>query len=90
MLCVVLTGMGADGREGARAVKSHGGTVFAQDRESSAVWGMPGSVVEAGLADKVVPLDRMADAIAAWVARAGATRSAGVGAGAGSMPLSRR
>jgi two-component system chemotaxis response regulator CheB len=70
MLCVVLTGMGADGREGARLVKSHGGTVYAQDRESSAVWGMPGSVVEAGLADRVVPLDRMADAVARWVATA--------------------
>jgi len=90
ILCVVLTGMGADGREGARAVKSHGGTVFAQDRESSAVWGMPGSVVEAGLADKVVPLDRMADAIAAWVANAGATRVAGASAGLGSMPMARR
>jgi two-component system chemotaxis response regulator CheB len=92
MLCVVLTGMGADGREGARAVKSHGGTVFAQDRESSAVWGMPGSVVEAGLADKVVSLDRMADAIAAWVANAGAARSSSLGAGTsgGSMPMARR
>ena len=76
LLCVVLTGMGADGREGARLVKAHGGTVFAQDRDTSAVWGMPGSVVEAGLADKVVPLDRMADAIAGWVA--GAPASAAV------------
>jgi two-component system, chemotaxis family, protein-glutamate methylesterase/glutaminase len=87
LLCVVLTGMGSDGREGARKVKSHGGTVFAQDRESSAVWGMPGSVVEAGLADKVVPLDRMAEAIANWVANPPAARAvvsqAGAGAGGG-------
>jgi len=88
MLCVVLTGMGADGREGARAVKSHGGTVFAQDRDSSAVWGMPGSVVEAGLADKVLPLDRMADAIAAWVANPGAARA--VSTGVSSMRFAKR
>jgi two-component system chemotaxis response regulator CheB len=68
LLCVVLTGMGQDGKNGAKAVKAHGGTVFAQDRDSSTVWGMPGSVVEAGLADRVLPLDRMADAIAAWCA----------------------
>ena len=76
ILCVVLTGMGSDGREGARAVKAHGGTVFAQDRDSSAVWGMPGSVVEAGLADRVVTLDRMADAIAGWVANPAPARAA--------------
>lgn len=76
MLCVVLTGMGCDGREGARAVKAHGGTVFAQDRATSAVWGMPGEVVEAGLADKVVPLERMAEAITAWVANAPSARAA--------------
>ena len=64
MLAVVLTGMGVDGREGCRAVKAHGGTVIAQDQASSTVWGMPGSVVEAGLADRVLPLDRIADAIA--------------------------
>jgi two-component system chemotaxis response regulator CheB len=74
LLCVVLTGMGADGREGARAVKAHGGTVFAQDRDSSAVWGMPGSVVDAGLADRVLPLDRMAEAIARWAADTSAVR----------------
>jgi two-component system chemotaxis response regulator CheB len=68
LLAVVLTGMGMDGREGARAVKAHGGVVIAQDRETSAVWGMPGSVVEAGLADRVIALDRIADAIVAWAA----------------------
>ena len=66
MLAVILTGMGVDGREGCKAVKAHGGMVIAQDQASSMVWGMPGSVVEAGLADKVLPLDRIADAIAAW------------------------
>ncbi len=89
MLCVVLTGMGADGREGARQVKAHGGTVFAQDRESSAVWGMPGSVVEAGLADRVVPLDRMAEAIAHWVANPPAARAIAPRAGAPARPFMR-
>jgi two-component system chemotaxis response regulator CheB len=88
LLCVVLTGMGVDGRDGARAVKAHGGTVFAQDRETSAVWGMPGSVVEAGLADRVLPLDRMADAIAAWVSRPAAA-AVGVGAQPRTGPLAR-
>jgi two-component system chemotaxis response regulator CheB len=89
MLCVVLTGMGCDGREGARQVKAHGGTVFAQDRESSAVWGMPGSVVEAGLADTVVSLDRMAEAIANWVANPPAARMAAPLAGATARPFAR-
>ena len=66
MVAVILTGMGVDGREGCKAVKAHGGMVIAQDQAASTVWGMPGSVVEAGLADKVLPLDRIADAIAAW------------------------
>ncbi len=66
MLCVVLTGMGQDGKEGARLVKHHGGMVIAQDRDTSTVWGMPGSVVEAGLADKVLPLERIAEAITNW------------------------
>jgi two-component system, chemotaxis family, protein-glutamate methylesterase/glutaminase len=80
LLCVVLTGMGQDGRDGARVVKSHGGTVIAQDRETSTVWGMPGSVVEAGLADRVLPLDRIADAIASWCAGSpGAVRPAATG-----------
>lgn len=55
-LCVVLTGMGADGREGARRVVAAGGTILAQDAESSVVWGMPGAVAEAGLCAAVLPL----------------------------------
>lgn len=66
LLAVILTGMGVDGRDGCRAVKGHGGQVIAQDQATSTVWGMPGSVVEAGLADAVLPLDRIADAITAW------------------------
>jgi two-component system chemotaxis response regulator CheB len=63
-LALVLTGMGADGLEGARAIRSAGGSVFAQDQESSAVWGMPGRVVHEGLASAVLPLNAMAGAIA--------------------------
>jgi len=56
-LGVVLTGMGSDGREGARAIVGAGGTVIAQDEDSSVVWGMPGAVAHAGLASAIVPLD---------------------------------
>ncbi len=62
-LAVILTGMGKDGLEGARRVKHYGGKVLAQDEATSIVYGMPKVVVEAGLADKVVPLDAMARAI---------------------------
>lgn len=55
-LCVVLTGMGADGREGGKRVVAAGGTILAQDAETSVVWGMPGAVAEAGLCAAVQPL----------------------------------
>ncbi|WP_037488253.1 chemotaxis protein CheB [Sphingomonas phyllosphaerae] len=54
LLAIVLTGMGRDGLEGARAVRAAGGTIVVQDRNSSVVWGMPGAVAEAGLADAVL------------------------------------
>lgn len=60
---VVLTGMGADGRDGAAIIRRHGGRVIVQDESTSAVYGMPRSVIEAGCADKVVPLHRMAQEI---------------------------
>jgi len=56
VLACILTGMGRDGREGVRAVGAGGGGVVAQDEATSVVWGMPGAVVEAGLADDVLPL----------------------------------
>jgi two-component system chemotaxis response regulator CheB len=55
----VLTGMGQDGLRGVEALKAQGAYVIAQDEASSVVWGMPGSVVRAGLADCVVPLPRV-------------------------------
>jgi two-component system chemotaxis response regulator CheB len=60
---VVLTGMGHDGRDGARDLRAAGAEVLAQDEASSVVWGMPGAVVGAGLADVVVALDRIAAAV---------------------------
>ncbi len=60
VLGVVLTGMGRDGLEGCRCIKGAGGVVIAQNEETSVVYGMPRAVVEAGLADFVLPLERIA------------------------------
>ena len=54
-IAAVLTGMGCDGLRGAEVLKAHGAYVIAQDEASSVVWGMPGVVANAGLADAVVP-----------------------------------
>ena len=56
-LAVVLTGMGSDGTHGARHLTKAGATVIAQDEATSIVWGMPGSIVKAGLAHEVLPLE---------------------------------
>jgi two-component system chemotaxis response regulator CheB len=61
VLSVILTGMGADGRDGARELKKHGSTVWAQDEATSVVYGMPAAVVNAGLADEVLPLDEIGE-----------------------------
>ena len=68
-LAVILTGMGSDGTEGVRAVKERGGCAIAQDEASCVVYGMPKSVIDAGLADAVAPLDRIAGMIHAMVAK---------------------
>lgn len=65
LLAIVLTGMGRDGLEGARAVRAAGGTIVVQDRDSSVVWGMPGAVAEAGLADAVLAPHEIGAMIAA-------------------------
>jgi two-component system, chemotaxis family, protein-glutamate methylesterase/glutaminase len=62
-VAVVLTGMGQDGLEGARAIKSAGGRVIVQDESSSVVWGMPGAIAGAGLADEVLPIPQLAEYI---------------------------
>ncbi len=64
---VVLTGMGSDGAEGAGSIKTAGGKVIAEHESTSVVYGMPRSVVEANLADCVVPLPDVASAIVEMV-----------------------
>jgi two-component system chemotaxis response regulator CheB len=68
-LGVVLTGMGSDGCKGSEAIVQAGGEVIAQDEASCVVWGMPGAVVNHGLASAVVPLTRVVDEITARTAR---------------------
>jgi two-component system chemotaxis response regulator CheB len=68
-LTVVLTGMGQDGLAGARILKEAGAKIVAQDEQSSVVWGMPGHVVQAGLADEVAPLGQIAASIMRFVGR---------------------
>jgi len=54
-----MTGMGQDGLRGCERIRELGGLVLAQDQATSVVWGMPGFVVTAGLADKILPLDQL-------------------------------
>jgi two-component system chemotaxis response regulator CheB len=68
-LGVVLTGMGQDGLRGCEAIRQAGGQVLAQDQASSVVWGMPGAVAQAGLADRVLPLEEMAGELVRRVTR---------------------
>lgn len=63
-LAVLLSGMGRDGALGAQDLIDAGGTVFAQDAQTSAVWGMPGAVAKAGLASLVAPPEQLSQAIA--------------------------
>ncbi|MGL5429466.1 MAG: protein-glutamate methylesterase/protein-glutamine glutaminase [Vibrio sp.] len=61
VLAMVLTGMGADGREGARMLKEAGASIWAQDEESCVVYGMPQAVAKAGISSEDLPLDRIAE-----------------------------
>ena len=63
VLGVVMTGMGNDGKEGAAWIKAQGGTVLTETEETCVIYGMPRSVVEAGLSDAAVPLNRLAQTI---------------------------
>jgi len=69
VLAVILTGMGQDGLRGSAILKAQGARVIAQDEASSIVWGMPGAVVNAGLADRVLPLDQVVSEIVRIVGR---------------------
>jgi two-component system chemotaxis response regulator CheB len=62
-VAVVLTGMGQDGYLAAKTLKTSGAYVIAQDEASSVVWGMPGMIARAGIADTVVDLKQVAAAI---------------------------
>ncbi len=63
VLAIVLTGMGADGREGARELKANGAQIWAQDAASCVVFGMPAAIIEAGLADQVLSLKEVGPAL---------------------------
>ena len=63
VLAMILTGMGSDGCEGCRILKSKGSIIWAQNEESCVVYGMPQAIVNAGIADLVLPLDEIAEDI---------------------------
>ncbi|MGN6278474.1 MAG: chemotaxis-specific protein-glutamate methyltransferase CheB [Sphingomonas sp.] len=63
-LAIVLSGMGRDGAEGAAKVASAGGCVIAQDQASSVIWGMPGAVARAGIADAILPPEEIGRIVA--------------------------
>lgn len=69
-LGLILTGMGQDGLRGCEALRAVGARVLAQDEATSVVWGMPGFVAKAGLADRVLPLSEVAPELARRCARA--------------------
>ncbi len=62
-LAVVLTGMGQDGLRGCEAIRAAGGQILVQDEATSVVWGMPGAVAKAGLADQILPLGELGSEI---------------------------
>jgi len=62
-LAVVMTGMGSDGARGAAHIHEAGGEIFVQDEPTSVVWGMPGAIVSAGLADKICPLEEISQEV---------------------------
>ncbi len=75
-LVAVLTGMGHDGLRGCERIARAGGQILVQDESSSVVWGMPGNVAKAGLADRVVPLSEFAGEILRRVSTGRGRRSA--------------
>lgn len=75
---VILTGMGHDGRAGCADMGGNGSMIIAQDQDSSVVWGMPGAVAEAGLADEILPLERVGPFLVEQLRVAGRRAVAGV------------
>ena len=69
LISVIMTGMGSDGCEGMKKIKATGGYSIAQDEDSCVVYGMPKAVVDAGLADEIRPLNKIAEAIVEAVRR---------------------
>ena len=69
LVSVIMTGMGSDGCEGMKKIKANGGYSIAQDESSCVVYGMPKAVVDAGLADEIQPLTKIAEAIVEAVRR---------------------
>jgi len=74
VLAIVMTGMGRDGLEGAKLIKSAGGRVLAQSEDTCVVYGMPKAIVDANIADAVVPLEEMAFAITTAVSMAAVSK----------------
>jgi two-component system, chemotaxis family, protein-glutamate methylesterase/glutaminase len=72
---VVMTGMGRDGFRGAEILKSKGACLIAQDEASSVVWGMPGAIVAGGLADEILPLVEIPEAVLARAPREASCRT---------------
>jgi two-component system chemotaxis response regulator CheB len=86
-LAVVMTGMGQDGLRGCEHIKEARGQVIVQDEASSVVWGMPGFVAKAGLADRVLPLAEIADEIVRRVNRGRRVRPGASSAGNAPRPF---
>jgi two-component system chemotaxis response regulator CheB len=63
VLGIVMTGMGSDGKQGAARIKAQGGRIYTEAEETCVVYGMPAAVVEAGLSDRSIPLNRLAEAM---------------------------
>jgi two-component system, chemotaxis family, protein-glutamate methylesterase/glutaminase len=76
VLAVILTGMGQDGLRGSEVLRAQGAQIVAQDEKSSVVWGMPGFVAKAGLADAILPLPEIAGDIMRRINRSSAAKAA--------------
>ena len=63
LLAMILTGMGSDGCEGCRLLRKNGSVIWAQNEDTCVVYGMPQAIVNAGIADQILPLEKIADCI---------------------------